>query len=918
MKLEMKKSSYHPIIKAFSFPCLLFKPVNEAFIIIDANKALLELVGLRYEDILGKTVLEAFPTNKRRSNPEAPLAIESLKKVADTLQPHKLSSLRYDIPVPDTDCFQERYWSIENAPILNEAGELDFIFHTSRDITRQVLAEKRECEFQEQLKKNQQELRHFVEENPDGLYSLDLQGKFLSANQGLATLAEVPLEELLKMNFLAFCASGDQEEILSFFHHALKGKSVKFESPFYTFSGKQKILEISLMPIERDNHIIGAYGIAKDITGVRLSEKVLVEKKNFLSANATLIGSLLENDLEENALRETFAGIGKAVDADRLYYYRLQRGGGRNQFTVNSRIQWNREGVNSGKRHLGFKEIPECLLAEVKASLKNNQIFSTTLGALQEGEVRKIFQAYDIKSMLLLPLILKDKLYGLIGFDDCTREREWNEDEVNFLKNIGYNLTSALEKREAEAAVREQEEALRLSEKKFRALVQEGSDLVAVIDAGGNYQFISETAYSLLDIPKGTFDGRNAFEFIHPEDKGRILQHLQELKTVERVKSGPYRFADGDGNWRWLETIATNLIHDPAVQGIVTNSRDITTQFEQAQQIKHISERYQLAAAATQDLLYDWDLLKNEVMRFHQNMPDVFGHSLEEASKQEFWNQNVHPDELTGLNRQLVRDLRDKTKNISYSEYRFRRADGTYAHIIDRGYIIRDENGKAVRIVGASSDMSDLKSKKEALAIANKRFELAMKATNEMIWDWDILTDKVERSSAFESLYGFAAEGDSNKAGYWFSRIVEEDRYTAKESLNKAVEDPETSYWKCEYRVLKANGESAYIIDRGFIIRDESGVALRMVGSSLDVTDTRKAVEKIELQNRLLKDIAWEQSHVVRAPLARLKGLLQLFELQAEAEMGRSEVLRHLNSSAEELDNIVRGIVTRAGEIKMD
>src|SRR5690606_35008244 len=111
--------------------------------------------------------------------------------------------------------------------------------HSVQDKTIEVIAERSRLEIREQLNQSEQQYQHFVETNPDGLYSLDLQGNFMSANQGLATMAELPLTELLQMDFLSFCASGDQEEILSFFHHALTGNSVKFESPFYTPKGEQ-------------------------------------------------------------------------------------------------------------------------------------------------------------------------------------------------------------------------------------------------------------------------------------------------------------------------------------------------------------------------------------------------------------------------------------------------------------------------------------------------------------------------------------------------------------------------------------------------------------------------------------------------------------------------------------------------------
>src|SRR5690606_3082753 len=378
------------------------------------------------------------------------------KKVVETLEPQNLDSIRYDMPIPGTDMFQEKYWKLENSPIIDENGELEYILHITSDITQQVLAEKGEMESRKLLFKKEQQYRHFVDANPDGLYSLDPDGRFLSANQGLAALAELPLEELLKMNFLAFCAPEDRGQVLDYFKQVMAGDPVKFESSFYSAKGMQKVLEISIVPVRQEGKIIGCYEIAKDQTRMRLSEKVLVEKKNFLKANATLISNLLENELGGDAIRDTFEVIGKAVAADRMYYYNLHRSESGDQLFIDTQASWSRKNLVSKKDHLELRDIPECLFEEISASLNTNKIFSTTFSQLTEGEVKNLFRDYEIKSMLLLPIFLKEKVYGVIGIDDCRLEREWSEDEVDFLKNIGYNITTALERRVAEAAIREQ------------------------------------------------------------------------------------------------------------------------------------------------------------------------------------------------------------------------------------------------------------------------------------------------------------------------------------------------------------------------------------------------------------------------------------------------------------------------------
>jgi PAS domain S-box-containing protein len=131
-----------------------------------------------------------------------------------------------------------------------------------------------------------------------------------------------------------------------------------------------------------------------------------------------------------------------------------------------------------------------------------------------------------------------------------------------------------------------QEEKAYLSEQRFKALVQEGADMIAILDAKGNYIYGSPTCISILGIPKEEFIGKSAFEFIHPVDADQALKGLQKLTTKNRVVLAPYRFKNHINEWRWLETVMTNMLDNPVVNGIVANSRDITDRVEEKQQLK--------------------------------------------------------------------------------------------------------------------------------------------------------------------------------------------------------------------------------------------------------------------------------------------------------------------------------------------
>lgn len=902
-----KKEDTYPLLQAMPLPGILLQPVGDCLVIIDANKSYLELVQAEPQELIGIKACGTFPHNPDQKG-DPVLLFQSLQRVASTGQKEQLD-LRYDLPKQGTDEYQEKYWSCENIPVFGEKGNIEAVLHVVKDMTSQVLAEKQ----RQQLESQQ---RYFIEKHSDGLYTLDVNGKFLSGNDGLAAIAEVPLPELLKMNFLPFCHPEDQDFILQHFEKAITGEATKFEARFISAMGRHMILHINLVPMKVGEQIGGVYGIARDITSIRESQQVIVEKRSFLKANSAFISSLLENEnLENEALQEVFAIVGKAVAVDRMYYFSSHTKPGTGQLFLSQQLEWCSEKARPQIDNPDLQEIPAKELQQLWKLPSRNAPYIAFPDEMEEGMLKRLFQKQDIKSVLILPIFLQDELNGFIGFDDCTRKRQWSEEEITFLQSLANNLTAALEKRAVRTALKEQEEALKSSEKKFRALVEQGSELIAILDEHGNFKFISDTASRESFYASQDILGRSCFDFVYSEDQPAFEEKLQQLKEGEQTKIGPFRFRDKDGNLRWLEATATNLLHEPAINGIVVNSRDITTLVNQAREIEHINERYRLAATATRDLMYDWDLVTDKVERFHKSKSFV-GYNVEETNNRTFWRDHVHPEELEGLRQHLAKTLNDPSKSFINTEYRFRRSNGTYAQFLDRAYIIRDTNGKAIRLVGATSDISELTAQKEALKVANKRFKMAMKATNEMIWDWNLATDHVARSKAFKKIYGYNKYQEHPNNAYWMEKIHIDERDAVAASVQAALKDPNQDKWRAEYRFIRASGDVSHVIDRGYILRDETGKAVRVVGAVLDVTHSKQALRKIEEQNKRLKEIAWEQSHLVRAPLVRLQGLMELVKSADFSLLSHEEAWEHMEASAEELDQIIRNIVKKTEAIE--
>jgi len=128
--------------------------------------------------------------------------------------------------------------------------------------------------------------------------------------------------------------------------------------------------------------------------------------------------------------------------------------------------------------------------------------------------------------------------------------------------------------------------ALDRSEKRYKALVQEGSDLINILDHQGRYKYASPASAAMIGMKPEEVGGQSAFEYIHEDDREMIAAALSSIATTRRINVMPFRFKDQNGAYRWLESIGTNLLDDPAVEGIVVNSKDVTDRINHIQAIE--------------------------------------------------------------------------------------------------------------------------------------------------------------------------------------------------------------------------------------------------------------------------------------------------------------------------------------------
>ncbi|MBI2427256.1 MAG: PAS domain S-box protein [Ignavibacteriales bacterium] len=171
---------------------------------------------------------------------------------------------------------------------------------------------------------------------------------------------------------------------------------------------------------------------------------------------------------------------------------------------------------------------------------------------------------------------------------------------------------------------RRTQDALNVSEKRFRALIEKSTEGITVLDATGAIKYTTGASTPIVGYMIGELTGKNVFEFIHPEELERDKKLLDQLMQVHgKVVHQQIRFKHKDGSWRWLEITGTNLLKDPAINGIVVNFRDVTYRKEAEEKLSHINQRLSLISRVTGEVI-GWLPIQKQVREMAEQVQHAF------------------------------------------------------------------------------------------------------------------------------------------------------------------------------------------------------------------------------------------------------------------------------------------------------
>jgi PAS domain S-box-containing protein len=263
---------------------------------------------------------------------------------------------------------------------------------------------------------------------------------------------------------------------------------------------------------------------------------------------------------------------------------------------------------------------------------------------------------------------------------------------------------------------------------------------------------------------------------------------------------------------------------------------------QRLQDAKRFADRYRMVLQATGEAVWDWDLERNSVYRNGEWVS--LGYKATGASKQDWWIERIHPEDVERVRGSLQRAI-DSDQPHWEEEYRFRRLDGTFADVVDRGLVVRDETGKAVRIVGSLQDITRRKRHEQEMAQLAERFRSATVAAAVGTWRADLRT---KLFLADESLT-LMIRGKEEEAVLPYDEVMRtvhpEDRSRVAQALEESIATGRP--YQCDHRVVSPDGKVLWLRSRGRVLYDMNGRPQGMTGAMADFTELKHAEQSMAI-----------------------------------------------------------------------
>jgi len=441
------------------------------------------------------------------------------------------------------------------------------------------------------------------------------------------------------------------------------------------------------------------------------------------------------------------------------------------------------------------------------------------------------------------------------------------------------------------------EYAVRLSEERFRGLIENAAEIIAIAESDGTTRYMSPSVTRLLGYDPVECVGKQVFDFIHPEDRSLAMRRWAD--STARPGIAPpvsVRMRRKDGTWRVFEARSNNLLHSPSVAGLVINARDITD----AKAAEEVRDRF---FTLSRDLLWIGGL-DGTCHRLNPSWERILGYTAEEMRTLNL-TELLHGEDLSNTINEVL--TLGAGSDVLGLENRYRCKDGAYKWIQWNATLSHHDH----MVYAAGRDVTDRRQTEASLEQSLAQLRGTLDATADGI----LLVDRQGQmlfNRKFQEMWRVpdevvAARDDDRALAFVLDQLQDPDGFLAK--VKDLYAQPEAeSFDQLDFK-------DGRIFERYSQPLRIAGAAVGRVWSFRDVTarqhaeaELQRAKEAAEAANRAKSEFVANMSHEIRTPMNGILGMTEL-ALSTEVTPEQREYLEMARASADTLLRVINDIL---------